>query len=386
MMVRHSSRIYLSQSALQNNVNFLRKKIGPETRLSAVVKANAYGHGIPQLTRMLERCGVNRFSVASAHEAEEVHRNCSEDSSIMIMGILYDEDLEWAVSNGIEFYVYHFDRLEMVLEAARKTGRKALVHIEVETGTNRTGMSGRPFSKSLTFLKKHREHLQFQGLCTHLGGSESLSNEFKIRPQIRKFLDLVKIAEKRDIRPVYRHMACSAAAISYPETRLDLVRIGVALYGSWPSPDTYYQHLQASGKSKDAPLKRIITWKTDIMDIKLVSAGEFIGYGTAFQAMKEMKIAVLPLGYSNGYTRSLSNRGYVLIRGVKAPIVGLVNMNLFMVDVSHIPDVQVGDEVVLLGKQRNSVIRVSSFTQRTQLLNTEMLARLPSAIPREIVK
>ena len=122
------------------------------------------------------------------------------------------------------------------------------------------------------------------------------------------------------------------------------------------------------------------------MDIKHVRAGEFIGYGTAFQAVHDMTIAVLPLGYSNGYSRGLSNKGYVLIRGKKAPIVGLINMNLFMVDISHIPDVAVNDEVVLLGKQKNNVIRVSSFTNRTQLLNNELLSRLPSAIPRKIVR
>jgi alanine racemase len=132
-------------------------------------------------------------------------------------------------------------------------------------------------------------------------------------------------------------------------------------------------------------MKRVFSWKTDVMDIRVVDQGEFIGYGTAFQATHEMKIAVLPLGYSNGYPRALSNRGQVLIHGKKAPIVGLINMNLFMVDTTHIPDVQVGDEVVLIGRQKNNVINVSSFTNVTQLLNNEMMSRLPAAIPRTVV-
>ncbi|HKK88196.1 MAG TPA: alanine racemase [Saprospiraceae bacterium] len=385
-MVRHSSRIFLSQSALKNNVNFLRKKIGSHPVFSAVVKANAYGHGIAEMTKMLERCGVHHFSVASAHEAEEVLEHCSKSCHIMIMGILYNDDLEWAIENEIEFYVFDYDRLQKIKEIAKKVGKKAVVHIEVETGTNRTGMEPAAFSKTITWLKRNKEHVKFEGVCTHLGGAESFGNEFKTGPQIKRFHTILKELKRKNFTPPYRHMGCSAAALAYPETRLDLVRIGVATYGFWPSPDIYYAHLRDTGKKKDAPLKRIITWKTDVMDIKHVSAGEFIGYGTAFQAVHDMTIAVIPLGYSNGYSRGLSNKGYVLIRGKKAPIVGLINMNLFMVDISHIPGVAVNDEVVLLGKQKNNVIRVSSFTNRTQLLNNELLSRLPSAIPRKIVR
>jgi alanine racemase len=385
-MVRHSSRIYLSQSALKNNINFLRKKIGSEVVLSAVVKANAYGHGIEEMTVMLERCGVNHFSVASAFEAEEVFNCCSESSTIMIMGILYDDDIPWAIDHGIEFYVYDYDRLPKVLEAAKAVGKKAIIHLEVETGTNPTGLSPEFFSQTIRWLKRHKDHVQFEGICTHLGGAENVSNEFKIYPQIKKFNEILRDLKKKKFMPRYRHIGCSAAALAYPETRMDLVRIGVSVYGFWPSRDIYYAHLQDVGKQKDTPLKRIITWKTDVMDIKFVKEGQFIGYGTAYQALKDMKIAVLPLGYSNGYTRGLSNKGYVLIKGKKAPIVGLINMNLFMVDIGHIEGVAVGDEVVLLGKQKNNVIRVSSFTDRTQLLNNEMLSRLPAAIPREIVK
>ena len=247
-------------------------------------------------------------------------------------------------------------------------------------------MEPRTFSKTVTWLKRHKKDVRFEGVCTHIGGAETFNNEFKIRPQIKRFQGILKELKKKKFLPTYRHMACSAAALAYPETRLDLVRIGVSIYGFWPSQDIYYAHLRDVGKSKDTPLKRIITWKTDVMDIKKVKEGDFIGYGTAFQALKPMTIAVIPLGYSNGYTRGLSNKGYVLIKGKKAPIVGLVNMNLFMVDISHIPNVSINDEVVLLGKQKNGMIRVSSFTDRTQLLNNEMLSRLPAAIPRKIVR
>lgn len=384
--VRHSSRIELSQLALKKNINFLRKKIGAETVLSSVVKANAYGHGIFEMVQMLERCGVRHFSVASAFEAEEVHAVCSKDSAIMIMGILYDDDLEWVIEEEIEFFVFNHDRLKLVLETAKKVGKPALVHLEVETGANRTGLSETNFPKALTFLKKYQEHIIFQGLCTHLGGAESISNQFKIDEQKLRFKQCLTMTERRQFRPKYRHMACSAAVLAMPDTHFDLVRAGVATYGLWPSADIYHQHLRQVEKTKDTPMSRVISWKTEIMSLKRVPKGEFVGYGTAFQAIREMVVAAIPVGYSNGYPRGQSNTGYVLIRGKKAPITGLVNMNILMVDVTHISGVEVGDEVVLLGKQKNATIGISSFTNYKNLLNNEMLSRLPTAIPRLIVK
>jgi len=386
-MVKHSSRIELSQSSLTNNVNFIRKKAGPDVRISSVVKANAYGHGIMQFVKMAEKAGIDHFATASAFEAEEVFEAKSASSDVMIMGILYDEDLEWAISNGIEFYVFNYERLPLVLDIAKRLGTKAHVHIEVETGANRTGMQASDFPKTLSFLKKHQEHVEFTGLCTHFGGAESFSNQFKITSQHERYKGFLKECKKKKMSPGIRHIACSAAALAYKDTVYDMVRIGVAQYGFWPSPDIYYAHLQETGsRTSNGALKRIFTWKTDVMDLRHVVAGEFIGYGTAYQATQDMTVAVLPLGYSNGYPRGQSNRGFVLIKGKKAPIVGLINMNLFMVDVSHIAGVEVGDEVVLVGKQKNNTINISSFTQVTQLMNNEMLSRLPAAIPRSIVK
>ncbi len=386
-MVRHSSRIELSQSSLKNNFNFIRKKVGPNVRISSVVKANAYGHGIHEFVPMVEKCGIDHFSVASAFEAEEVLASCHEDSHIMIMGILYDQDIAWAIEHGIEFFIFNYDRLPLVLEKAKKVGKKAKVHLEVETGANRTGMNAKEVPKALTYVKKHANHIEFEGMCTHFGGAESLSNKFKIDSQHRRFKEFMKLCKSRGLRPNHYHIACSAAALAYPETTYDMVRIGVAQYGFWPSPEIFYMHLQATGSTPNGTnLKRIFTWKTDIMDIRDVDEGEFIGYGTAYQATHDMKIAVLPLGYSNGYPRAASNRGHVLIHGKKAPITGLINMNLFMVDISHIPEVKVGDEAVLVGRQKNNTINVSSFTDVTRLLNNEMLSRLPAAIPRKAVR
>lgn len=385
-MVKHSSRIELSQSALKKNINFIRKKIGEKAVISSVVKANAYGHGIDPFVKMAEKAGINHFAVASAFEAEKVLAIKSASSSVMIMGILYEQDFDWAVSNEIEIYVFNYERLEQLKKIAVKLNKQVKVHLEVETGANRTGIPFTDFNKSLTYLKRNKKHLEFTGLCTHFGGAETYGNKFKIDKQHKIFKELCGICKKRKFLPKYRHIASSAASLMYSDTVYDLVRVGVTQYGFWPSPDVYYHHLQEVGKLADNPLRRIISWKTDIMDIRDVEEGEFIGYGTAYQATQSMTIAVLPLGYSNGYPRAQSNRGYVLIKGKKARITGLINMNLFMVEISHIPDAKVGDEVILVGRQKNKSINISSFTQVTHLLNNEMLSRLPSDIPRKPVR
>jgi len=381
-MHRHVSFIELSKSALKTNFNFIRKKIGPERKISAVVKANAYGHGIETYVPMAEACGIDHFAVSSCFEAEEVKSICKPSSDIMIMGIFYRHDLPWIIENDIEIYVFNYDRLPVILDFAIEHGRPARVHIEVETGTNRTGMNTEDIKKSIRFLKNHPDSFILKGVCSHLGGAESFANRFRLDRQIKEFDRIKKQFLRAKMQPDYFHLACSAAALAWPETLHDMVRIGVTQYGFWPSPEIYYHHLQETDKRKDSPLKRVLTWKTNVMEIKKVKKGEFIGYGTAYQAYRDMTIAVLPLGYGNGYSRSLSNKGFVLIRGRKAPIVGLINMNLFMVDITHFKQVETNDEVVLIGKQRNNKITVGSFSNSSQQINNEMLARLPAAIPR----
>jgi alanine racemase len=385
-MVRHSSRIELSQAALKQNINFIRKKIGPDTIFSSVVKADAFGHGIGTFVPMAEKAGVRHFSVASSYEAWEVSEARTKESSIMIMGILYDEDLDWVIGNEVEFFVFDLQRLRKAAEVAAKLGKKAVIHLEAETGGNRTGLDESDLDTALSILNENKDHLRFEGFCTHFAGIENLSNQFRIQKQLDKFEELYQQTQESGMIPALRHTACSAAALAFPETVMDLVRIGTAHYGMWPSPDIYNLHLQQTGKKRDVPLKRVLTWKTDVMHIKHLKKDEFVGYGTSYRAPKKMTIAVLPLGYSNGYPRTLSNKGEVLIHGKKAPVVGLINMNVFMVDVSHINDVKIGDEVVLIGRQNNHVISIRSFSEFTNAINNELVSRLPNAIPRTAVK
>jgi alanine racemase len=186
-----------------------------------------------------------------------------------------------------------------------------------------------------------------------------------------------------------RHTAASAATLGYPQTRMDLVRIGIAQYGFWPSEETKMQHYlhvdQELHRRHADPLKRVLRWSSRIMSIKQVNPGEFIGYGNVYMTSRRLRVAGVPIGYYHGFTRGLSNLGRVLVHGKRVGIVGLVNMNMLLINVSEVKDVKIGDEVVIIGKQRKSQISVGSFSDMSNLLNYEALVRLPAEIPRVIV-
>ena len=321
-----TSSIEISRSALENNFSFIRSMLGPKTRFSSVVKGNAYGHGIELFVPLAESCGITHFSVFSADEALRVSRVSNGESAILIMGQLENDQLEWAIENGIEFFVFEPNRLNKALEVAKRTGRSAKVHLEVETGMNRTGLDPHQFEKAADLILDNPYHLAFEGLCTHFAGAESIANYYRIKKQWINFRKALKTFTSKKAIPNSQHAACSAAAMRYPDTQLDMARIGILQYGFFPSKEVFVEYITKEEARID-PLKRLITWKSKVMDIKPVKTGEFIGYGTSYMANQDMTVAVIPVGYSHGFSRSLSNQGRVLIHGTRTSVVGTVNMN-----------------------------------------------------------
>lgn len=376
-----TSLIEISRNSYLNNINFIKSQLKKKVKFSSVVKGNAYGHGINVFVPLAEECGVNHFSVFNAKEALQVDRVASNGSEIMIMGMIDNPELEWAIINKIEFYVFELDRLVNAFNAAVRLNIKARIHIEIETGMNRTGFTEADLPKVFKLLKRNIGHFVLEGLCTHFAGAESIANYVRIKSQIKKFNSIYRLFVKEDLKPKRRHAACSAASITYPETQMDMVRIGILQYGFWPSKETFIYYA-SKNEDKSDPLKRIISWKSKIMSIKEVNTGEFIGYGTSYLADDNMKIATVPVGYSQGFSRSLSNQGRALIGGNRVAVIGRVNMNLMMVDISNLPDVKKGDEVVLIGDQDELTISVASFADFSNQLNYELLTRLPEDIPR----
>lgn len=379
-----NSVIELSRSAYQKNIDFLKQLFGKKIILSSVVKGNAYGHGIAEFVSMASACGVNHFSVFDADEARQVKAALQNEIPIMIMGFVHDDDLEWIINNEIEFFVFDKKRLLSACKMARKLKKRAIIHIEIETGMNRTGFEKNELSTVVAILKKEKEHLIFKGLCTHYAGAESIGNYYRVEKQIKRFEEIRQYLLEKELKPELLHSACSAASVMFPETRMNLVRIGIMQYGLWPSQEVFITYLN-SKKIKSDPLHRIITWKSAVMNVKKVKSGDFVGYGTSFMAKKNMKIAVIPIGYAHGYSRSLSNHGRVLIQGQRCMVVGLVNMNMIAVDVTDIENVKKNDEVVLIGNQDHLAISIASFSDYSNQLNYELLTRISKTIPRKII-
>jgi len=374
----------LSQSALVNNIDFIRSQIGTDVRISSVVKGNAYGHGIRQFVPMVEKAGIDHFSVFSANEASAVKESAENHPEIMIMGWLDNAELEWAVKSGISFWIFDPERLDHAIAISKKSKQKARIHLEIETGMNRTGLDDTELEYVIKTVLDNAAYLDLEGICTHYAGAESISNFVRVHRQISRFNKTYKKITQLGLKPKIRHTASSAAAMSYPRTRMDMVRIGIMQYGLWPSVESLIQYLHGKSYNHD-PLSRVIAWKSKVMSLKNVQQGEFVSYGTTYLATEPKRIAVVPVGYSHGYSRMLSNQGRVLIRGQRIAVIGMVNMNMFIADVTNIPEVKIGDEVVIIGRQEDLEISVASFSEISAQVNYELLARLPMNTSREVV-
>lgn len=382
--MNNASLITLRSNAVKNNIAFLKQQLGSKIRVSSVVKANAYGHGIEQIVPLFEAEGIDHFSVFDFDEALRVKRNLTEGSDIVIMGWIDDDNVEDAIREQFEFFVFNIERLRLAKKCAEKLNMKAKIHLEVETGMNRSGLNKRELNNAVKFIKENEEYFKVAGFCTHLAGAESIANHYRIQTQLRHYHKMYKVLEKNDIVPTYKHVANSAAAFVYPETRLDLVRIGIMQYGFWSSMETYI-HFTRNRKNKQDPLQRILGWQSKIMSIKKVRTGEFVGYGISFLAQSDIVTALVPIGYSCGYSRSLSNKGRVLIRGQRCGIIGVVNMNMIIVDITTVTEAVIGDEVVIIGQQGDLEIKVSAFSNISDKLNYEILAHLPTSIERKVI-
>lgn len=378
-----TSQIIVKKDALRNNVEFIHSVVKRDTVISAVIKGNAYGHGVSVIIPALEELGIGHFSVYSSPEAREAFRYKSRDSTIMVMGFIYEVDLEWIIRNEIEFYVSDLIQLEKALSKARSLNRDAKIHLDLETGMNRTGLTLSQLKKAIRILDRNREFLTVRGTTSHFAGAESIANHMRIKKQFSVFNKRIRVLQEGGIYPEKKHIASSAAIINYPESHMDLVRTGILIYGYWPTKETFINYTHRN-KDKSDPLMRALSWETEVMLTKDVPEGEFIGYGLNYQALHKMRIMVLPVGYCNGYSRSLSNNGHVILHGMRSPVIGMVNMNMIICDITDNPDVRPGDRVTLIGKHGDAEISFSSFAEMNNSLNYEILARLPENIERII--
>lgn len=381
-----ASLIELSRSALEQNLDYIRDRVGEQVTISSVIKANAYGHGIEMFLPMAEACGISHFSVFSADEAAKARRSQSNpDTEIMVLGAVPDGAMEWLIEEEISFYLFETGRLEQAGLAAKRVGKPARVHLEVETGMHRTGFEPLELNQVIDYLKSNAELFRIEGICTHFAGAESIANHVRVERQKERFQEVVRLFNDR-LGPIpHIHAASSAAVFAYPESVHNMVRIGIAQYGLWPSREIYMLVKRERAELTRDPLQRLIRWRSRIMSVKEVGEGEFVGYGNQHMTTRVARIATVPVGYSHGFGRNLTNAGYVLVRGERARVAGSVNMNMLTIDITDIEGVERGDEVVIIGDQGDQEISLASFGELRNDLNYEVLTRLPERIPRRVI-
>lgn len=391
------SWVEVSKNALRENAGTLRAIIGAKRIFCAIVKANAYGHGIREVAKVLEKdlafCATPSrspsggggetggwFGVDSLGEALML-RDAGIVQPILVLGYIPIADARAAVRSGARVTVAMAETLCALAASARSLQRTIPVHVKVETGTQRQGVTLRELPSFIRMIGRLRG-LQLEGISTHLADVEDTGPDGFAHLQLERFDRAVHIAERIAGRRLLRHTSASAAAMLLPDARFDLVRTGIALYGLWPSERV--RDVMAR-RDRTMQLQTVLAWKTIVGPIHGVMKGAPVGYGCTERVHRRTRIAVLPVGYWDGYDRKLSSIGEVLIRGKRCKVVGRVCMNMIMVDVTDVPRVRLEDEVVLIGQQRRAEVTADALAAKIGTINYEVVTRINPMLPRIFV-
>jgi alanine racemase len=380
MPQKHLTWIEIDSKAFRNNVKSLRKLAGPRA-IAAAVKANAYGHGLKEIITLLMDGDVEYIAVHSLEEAIAARR-FGWKKEILMVGYIALADLGAVLEYHLEPTVYNMETINRLGYLAKKFERKIAFHLKIETGTNRQGIEEGKIGLFADAVKKYGR-LQFKGISMHFANIEDTTDHSYANLQLARFDEFVSKIRKLGLNPVYRHTACSAALLLFEDTKMEMVRPGIALYGLWPSKETYLSYRLQGGSNNI--LSPVLTWKTRVIQKKDVPADAFIGYGCTFRTTAKTRLAILPVGYYDGYDRGLSNLSYVLIKGRRAPVRGRICMNLMMVDITDIRGVRLEEPVVLLGRDGSETISADQMAAWANTVNYEIICRIGGHIPRILI-
>ncbi len=356
--------------ALRYNISVLREHVGKETKFMAVVKANAYGHGIVETSLAAQYAGAEYLGVSIPEEGMRI-RDAGVVANILILGGILPESAEIVVAYDLIPTVYSVALLEALQQEAEKQNTVCRIHIKADTGMNRIGVKTVEEFRELLNKALASPNIRVEGLFTHFAVSEIGDKSFT-KEQGRRFLEFVQAAREMGVFPLL-HASNSGALLDLPEElKFDLVRAGIAMYGYHPGP----------GCGEGVDLKPVLTWKTAVTHMKEINPGDTVSYGRRYTAAEPRMIATLPVGYGDGYKRCLSNKAYVLIHGRRVPVVGTICMDQLMVDVTGIHDVQVGDEAVLLGPQGDASFDADDMAALAETISYEILLSISDRVPR----
>jgi alanine racemase len=371
----YTTWIELNASALKHNSEQVISTIGPAVTLGFVVKGNAYGHGLAEIITIARTCpAIGYYFVAALPEALEL-RAWGITQPICAMVPVESDCLEEAITQEISCVCAGPASLALLARTAQHVGKPALVHIKIDTGLSRLGACP---SEALGFCEAifKNKWLKVTGVMTHLANIVS-DDITRAHEQLRCFDETCARLKKAGYTWEHTH-ACASGSVMYKRND-SLVRVGTTLYGYWKSPA---QKARLLAEHPAITLQPVLSWKTRIWEIRDIAAGNYVGYGETFYTKQPMRIAILPVGYADGYPRDLSNQGVVMVRGQYAPIVGRVSMNLAAIDITHVPEALPSDEVLLLGSAEK--VTADAIAEKTQTINLDILTHIGSHISRII--
>ena len=366
----------VSLDAIAHNFAEMKKNIAEGTKMIAVIKADGYGHGAEAIARLTDNYSyIWGYAVATAEEALQL-RNAGVEKPILILGLVFEEYFREMVAGDIRLTVCEYETAKKLFREAVRQDKTVHIHIGLDTGMSRIGFADTP--ESVEEIKKIAalDHLEIEGMFTHFARADE-TDKTPAADQLNRYLAFAELLEKSGVHIPLKHCSNSAGIIRMKEANLDAVRAGITIYGIYPSNEVERDIVK---------LEPAMELKSHISYVKDLEPGASISYGGTYTADKKIRVATIPAGYADGYPRTLSNKGWVLIHGQKAPILGRVCMDQFMVNVSDIPDVKAGDEVTLIGKDGDEFISIETFGDMSGRFSYEFACDISKRVPRVYLK
>ena len=369
---RPHTRVIVDRAAFQHNITGIKQGCQPGTRLMAVIKADAYGHGAAAMAQTAVESGADFLGVARINEAHALRQDGIK-APILLFGPFFPDQAPWAAAHGIRLSVSSLETAQALSQAAKDLETPVKIHIKTDTGMGRMGLSTANLEETVKEILAMAQlpGLEVEGLYTHFANADEPDKTHTLG-QFQTFMDLKQALSDQGLAPAICHCANSAATLELPQTHLDMVRPGISLYGLSHSPG------QAP---EDDNLKRVMSIESRIIHLKSVPKGFTVSYGSTWTAPRDTMIATVPIGYGDGYRRFNSNKGAMLVGGQRAPVVGRVCMDLTMLDVGHIPGLAVGDPVVIMGRQGEETLWAEELAALSHTVNYEVVASLTRRMP-----
>lgn len=358
--------------ALAANFHLVKNRVGDDVHVMAVVKANAYGHGAVECARRLEKEGADWFGVALPEEGIEL-RDAGIARPILCLAGFWEGQANACLQTNLVPVVYRIDMIEAFDRAAGERGMVADVHLKVDTGMGRLGIRHDELNDFLPQLGRF-QNIRIDGLVTHFAAADEPSCGPLTEDQILRFEESLNACRQHGHQPTFHHLANSAGIFGQPKARGNMVRPGGVLYGLWRDV--------LSPEDREVNLRPVMSVRSRITLLKWVPQGETVGYGCTFEASRKTLVATIPIGYDDGYLRGLSNRGHAIIRGVYATVIGRISMDLTLIDVTAVPDVQIDDEVLLMGRDGELEVSAEHIAKTAGTLSYEVTCGIGARVPR----